>query len=122
MEIPNTHFEQLLDQVEQLHDAIASEDTNMGTLAQLLRDRLNRPEELAAWFDRIEPLRWFRVSHQLPPFDVDVLLSWGDGRGTYVGALLESEGWIGGDAMPLDSAPIYWCAMPIGPVDRVSES
>jgi len=55
MEFTNTQFESLLDQVEQLHQAIASEDTNMGTLAQLLRDRLNRPEQLAAWFDLVEP-------------------------------------------------------------------
>jgi|DEB19_MinimDraft_3_1074340.scaffolds.fasta_scaffold53534_3 hypothetical protein len=122
MESTNTQFESLLDQVEQLHQAIASGDTNMGTLAQLLRDRLNRPEQLSAWFDQVEPLRWWRVSQQLPPFDLDVLVSWGDGRGTYIGALLEREGWVGGDAMPFDSAPRYWCAMPIGPIDQDAKS
>ena len=122
MEFTNTQFESLLDQVEQLHQAIASEDTNVGTLAQLLRDRLNRPEQLAAWFDLVEPLRWFKVGQQLPPFDLDVLVSWGDGHGTYVGALFEREGWIGSDAMPFDSPPLYWCAMPVGPVDGPSVS
>ena len=122
MEITNTQFESLLDQVEQLHQAIASEDTNVGTLAQLLRDRLSRIEQDLAWFDLVEPLRWFKVGQQLPPFDLDVLVSWGDGRGTYVGALLERDGWIGGDAMPFDSPPLYWCAMPIGPVDQVGAS
>ena len=122
MESTNTQFESLLDQVEQLHQAIASGDTNMGTLAQILRDRLNSPEQLSAWFDRLEPLRWFMVDQQLPPFDLDVLVSWGDTRGTYVGAFDSRDGWIGIDAIPFEKSPRYWCAMPVGPIDQAQDS
>lgn len=126
METPNTHFETLLDGVEQLHQAISSDDRNMGTLAELLRQRLARAqgqaELAAAWLDRRELLRWWLVSEQLPPLDVDVLVSWGDGRGTYIGAYVAQHGWVGMDALPFDKIPRYWCALPIGPVDSVENS
>ena len=94
----------------------------MSTLGRILREKLGQIESAAgsaaAWFDQVETLRWWRVSEQLPPIDVDVLGSWGDGRGTYQVAWLgDGRGWCGGDAMPLESAPIYWCAFPVGPVD-----
>ena len=118
MDFPDTRFESLLDEVEQLHQAIISEDQSMTTLAQLLRDRINGGNQVAAWFDLLEPLRWWRVSEQLPPFDTDVLVSWGDGRGTDIGALDQIDGWMGGDALPFDRPPVYWCALPIGPLDQ----
>lgn len=122
METPNTRFESLLDQVEQLHQAITSDDPNMGTLAQLLREKLGQAEQAAAWFDRQELLRWWVVAEQLPPLDVDVLVSWGDGRGTYMGAYVAQHGWVGMDALPFEKVPRYWCALPIGPVDPVANS
>jgi hypothetical protein len=123
MELPNTNFETLLDGVEQLHQAISSDDANMASLAELLRQRLNQAqgqaELAAAWLDRRELLRWWLVSEQLPPDDVDVLVSWGDRRGSYMGAYVAGRGWVGVDALPLDDAPRYWCALPIGPIDAV---
>lgn len=118
MDLPDTRFESLLDQVEQLHQAIISEDHTMTTLAQLFKDRINGGNQVAAWFDLLEPLRWWRVSQQLPPFDTDVLVSWGDGRGTDMGALDQVDGWIDQDARPFHKTPVYWCALPIGPVDQ----
>lgn len=126
METPNTHFETLLDGVEQLHQAISSDDGTMGTLAELLRQRLakaqGQAELAAAWLDRRELLRWWLVSEQLPPIDMDVLVSWADGRGSYIGAYVPGQGWIGIDAIPFEHAPRYWCALPIGPVDTVGNS
>lgn len=118
----DTHFESLLDQVEQLHQAITSGDSSMGTIAQVLREKLGQVEVAAAWFDRQELLRWWLVAEQLPPLDVDVLVSWGDGRGTYIGAYVADHGWVGIDSMPFDKIPRYWCALPIGPVDPVGNS
>lgn len=119
METPNTHFESLLDQVEQLHQAISTEDANMGTLAEILRDRLARIESAAAWLDLIEPLRWWKTAVQTPPIDVDVLVSWGDGRGIYMAAFMgDGEGWLGADSVALESIPTYWAALPKGPIDR----
>lgn len=123
METTDTHFEGLLDQVEQLHQAITAGDTNMGTLAEILRDRLNRIETAAMWLDLIEPLRWFKTAAQHPPIDYDVLVSWGDGRGVYLAAWLgEDRGWVGADALPLESIPVYWSALPRGPIDRIAQS
>ena len=121
METPNTHFEGLLDQVEQLHQAIASEDQSMGTLAQMLRARLDQAEAAAAWLDLIEPLRWWKTSVQTPPLDHDVLVAWGDDRGIYMAAWLGDEGgWVGADSIKLESEPRYWAALPRGPVDRIA--
>jgi hypothetical protein len=117
MDLPDTRFENLLDQVEQIHQAIISEDHTVATLAQLLKDRINGGNQVTAWFDLFEPLRWWRVSQQLPPFDLDVLVSWGDGRGTDMGALDQVDGWIDQDARPFSTPPIYWCALPVGPID-----
>jgi len=119
METTDTHFEGLLDQVEQLHQAITAGDASMSTLAEILRDRLARVESAAAWLDLIEPLRWWKTAAQLPPEDYDVLVSWGDDRGVYLAAWLgQDRGWVGADALPLEAIPTYWAAMPKGPIDR----
>lgn len=119
METPNTQFEGLLDQVEQLHQAITAGDASMSTLAEILRDRLARVESAAAWLDLVEPLRWWKVAAQLPPEDIDVLVSWGDGHGIYMAAWLgEDGGWTFPDSTPLKSIPKYWATFPRGPIDR----
>lgn len=119
----DTHFESLLDQVEQLHQAISTGDSSMGTLAEILRDRLSRIESAAAWLDLVEPLRWWKTAVQTPPIDLDVLVSWGDGRGIFMAAWMgEGEGWMGVDSVPLESSPVYWAALPRGPIDRMPHS
>jgi len=95
----------------------------MTTLGEILRSKLEgtavpQVEAVALWLDRTETLRWWRVSEQLPPLDADVLMSWGDDQGTWVGAYTLHHGWVGVDAMPVDPPPLYWSAMPVGPVDR----
>lgn len=96
----------------------------MSTLGRILREKLGVIESAAgtaaAWFDQVETLRWWKVSEQPPPIDVDVLGSWGDGLGVYQVAWLgEDRGWYGGDAIPLKSPPKYWCMFPYGPIDPV---
>lgn len=119
METTDTHFESLLDQVEQLHQAVSTGDASMGTLAEILRDRLARIESAAAWLDLVEPLRWWKTAVQTPPIDVDVLVSWGDSRGVYLAAWLgHDHGWVGADNLPLELNPTYWAALPRGPIDR----
>jgi len=91
----------------------------MSTLTQHLKRALqaqdSRAAHLTAWLDTTEVLRWWKVAEQLPPLDVDVLVSWGDSNGTLMGAYILHHGWVGMDAMPLNPPPRYWCAIPSGP-------
>lgn len=97
----------------------------MSTFGDLLREKLEgvalpQAQAAAAWIDRTEVIRWWKVSEQLPPLDVDVLCSWGDQGGIYLGAYVQHHGWVGSDGMPMDPPPLYWCALPDGPLDRPS--
>lgn len=95
----------------------------MSTLGEILRTKLQaaavpQAEAAALWLDQTEVLRWWKVSEQLPPLDVDVLCSWGDDKGPWIGAYVQHHGWIGADGMPFNPPPRYWCTLPSGPIDE----